>query len=172
MALPPRGGFDAILVVVEKLSKSLVLVPINTTVTAKETARLYFNNVYCRHGGARMIISDRDIRFTGAFWKELHRLLQVKLAMSSSFHPETGGQTERANRTMEEMIRHYVSHRQDDWHHLLPALKFAYNSSKHRATGASPFYTCTGRHPLKFDEILLRPLSSKSFAMVHEVLSM
>jgi Integrase zinc binding domain len=172
MDLPPSGGFDAILVVLHKLSKSLVLVPTNTTVTAKETARLYFNNVYCRHGLARNIISDRDVRFTGTLMQELHRLLQVKLAKSSSFRPETDGQTERANKTMEEMIRHYVSHRQDDWHHLLPALEFAYNSSKHRATGTSPFYTSAGRHPLKFDEMLLGPPSSKSLSVVHEVLSM
>jgi hypothetical protein len=65
-----------------------------------------------------------------------------------------------------------VSHRQDDWHQLLPALEFAYNSSKHRATGTSPFFTSTGRHPLKFDEILLGPPSSKSPSVVQEVLSM
>jgi hypothetical protein len=92
--------------------------------------------------------------------------------MSSSFHPETDGQTERANRTMEEMVRHYVSHRQDDWDQLLPALEFAYNTSKHRATGVSPFYTCTGRHPLKFDEIILGPPSSKSPSVVQEVQDM
>jgi transposase InsO family protein len=130
MALPPSNGFDAILFVVDKLSNSIVLIPTKTTVTAKETDRLYFNHVYCRHGLARKIISDRDVRFAGTFWHELHRLLQVKLAMSSSFHPETDGQTERANRTMEEMVRHYVSHRQDDWDQLLPALEFAYNTSK------------------------------------------
>jgi hypothetical protein len=169
MALPPSNGFDAILVVVDKLSKSIFLIPTKTTVTAKATARLYFNYVYCRHGLARNIISDRDMRFTGAFWQELHRLLQVKLAMSSSFHPETDGQTERANRTMEEMVRHYISHPQDNWDQLLLALEFAYNTSKHRATGASPFYTCTGRHPLKFDEILLGPPSSKSPSVVQEV---
>jgi Chromo (CHRromatin Organisation MOdifier) domain len=172
MALPPSSGFDAIFVVVDKLSKSIVLISTHTTVTAKETARIYFIYVYCRHGLARKVISDRDVRFTGAFWQELHRLLQVKLAMSSSFHPETDGQTERANRTKEEMVRHYVSHRQDDWHLLLPALEFAYNTSKHRATGTSPFFTCTGRHPLKFDEILLGPPFSKSPSVVHEVLSM
>jgi hypothetical protein len=82
MALPPSNGFEAILVV-DKLSKSIVLFPTTTTITAKETSRLYFKKVYCRHGLARKIISDRDVRFTGAFWQELHRLLQVKLTMSS-----------------------------------------------------------------------------------------
>jgi Integrase zinc binding domain len=64
MALHPNDGFEAILVVVYKLSKTIVLIPTNTTITAKETARLYFNYVYCRHGLARKIISDRDVRFT------------------------------------------------------------------------------------------------------------
>jgi hypothetical protein len=71
--------------------------------------------VYRLHGLPRKIISDRDVRFTGRFWQELHRLVQTKLAMSSSFHPQTDGQTERANRTLEEMLRHYVGYKQDDW---------------------------------------------------------
>jgi hypothetical protein len=100
----------------------MVLIPTVSTVFANETRRLYFNFVYCRHGLARKIVSDRDVRFTGFFWRELHRLLQVRLAMSSSFHPQTDEQTERANRNLEEMIRHYVSHRQDNWSTLLPAL--------------------------------------------------
>jgi predicted aspartyl protease/transposase InsO family protein len=168
MSLPPSGGFDAILVVVDKLSKSMVLIPTQTTVSAKETARLYFNYVYCRHGLARKVISDRDVRFTGKFWQELHKLLQVKLAMSSSFHPQTDGQTERANRTLEEMVRHYVAHHQRDWAALLPALEFAYNSSKHRATGVSPFYVCTGRNPVKFEEVLL-PTEPKTPAVGEHV---
>jgi hypothetical protein len=112
------------------------------------------------------------VRYTGAFWQELNRLLQVKLAMSSTFHPETDGKTERTNRNMEGMFRHYFSHRQDDWHLLLPALEFAFNTSKNQATGTSPFFTCTGRHPFKFDEILLGPPSSKSPSVVPEILIM
>jgi hypothetical protein len=170
MTLPPSDGFDAILVVVDKLSKSMVLVPTVTTVT-KQTERLYFDMVYCRHGLACKIISYRDVRFTSAFWQELHKLLQVRLAMSSSFHPQTDGQTERANRTLEEMIRHYVAHKQDDWARLLPALEFAYHTSKHRATGKSPFYICSGRDPVKFDE-LLTTTSSKSPAASEHVADM
>jgi RNase H-like domain found in reverse transcriptase/Integrase zinc binding domain len=138
MALPRSDGFDAILVVVDKLSKAMVLIPTVTTVTAKETARLSFDKVDCRHGLVRKIISDRDVRFTGAFWQELHKLLQVRLAMSSSFYPQTDGQTERANRTLEQMIRHYVAHKQDDWSRLLPALELACNTSEHRDTGKTP----------------------------------
>jgi hypothetical protein len=57
------------------------------------------------------------------------------------------------------MIRHYVAHKQDDWSRLLPALEFAYNTSKHRATGKTPYYVCTGREPVKFDELLLSSAS-------------
>jgi hypothetical protein len=126
LALPPSGGFDAILMVVEKLPKSIVLIPTHITVTSKDTARLYFNYVFCLQGLARKLISDRDVSFTGAFWQQQHCLLQVKLAISPSFHPETDGQTQRANRTTKEMVRHYVSHRKDDFHQLLPALEFSY----------------------------------------------
>jgi hypothetical protein len=140
---------------VDKLSKSTVLIRTQTTVSAKETARLCFNHVYCRHGLARKVISDRDVMFTGKFWQELHKLFQVKLAMSSSFHPQTDGQTEQANRTLEEMVRLYVAHHQRDWVTLLPALEFAYISSRRRATGVSLLYVGTGRNPVKFEELLL-----------------
>jgi hypothetical protein len=133
----------------------------------KRDSKVYFDKVYCRHGLARKIVSDRDVRFTGAFWQELHKLLQVRLAMSSSFHPQTDGQTERANRTLEEMIRHYVAHKEDDWSRLLPALEFAYNTSKHRATGKSPFYICTGRDPVKLDELLTTTRSKSTAASEH-----
>jgi hypothetical protein len=84
MAISPSGGFDAILVVAEKLSKSIVLIPNHTSVTAKDTARLYFNHVYCRHGLARKFISDRDVRLAGSFWQELHRLLVPALLKLSN----------------------------------------------------------------------------------------
>jgi hypothetical protein len=80
---PPSDGFDAILVALDKLSKSMVLIPTMTTVIARETARIYFDKAYCRHGLARKIISDKDVRFTGAIWQELHKLLQVRLHPSA-----------------------------------------------------------------------------------------
>jgi transposase InsO family protein len=74
-------------------------------------------------------VSDRDGRFISKFWQELFRLRQVKLAMSSSHHPQTDGQTERMSRTMEEMLWHCVSYRQNNWDEALPALEHAYNNS-------------------------------------------
>jgi hypothetical protein len=81
--------------------------------------------------------------------------VQTKLAMSSSFHPQTDGQTERANRTLEEMLRHYVGYRQDYWCDKLSYLEFAYNSAKNKATGQSPFLLNYGQEPLDFSDTLL-----------------
>jgi transposase InsO family protein len=133
MDLPKsKAGHDAILVVVDKLSKAMTLIPTNSTVSAQQVAQLFLKDAYRLHGLPFKIISDSDVRFTGKFWQELHRLVQTKLAMSSSFHPQTDGQTERAKRTLEEMLRHYVSYRQDDWCEKLAYLEFAYNSAKNK----------------------------------------
>jgi transposase InsO family protein len=115
--LPPTRPhrFDAVLVVVDRLSKMAHFMPTRTDATAPELARLVFREVVRLHGIPRTIVSDRDSRFTSRFWRALHRLLDVRLAMSTAFHPQTDGQTERMNRTLEEMLRAYVGHRQDDW---------------------------------------------------------
>jgi hypothetical protein len=81
--------------------------------------------------------------------------VQTKLAMSPSFHPQTDGQTERANRTLEEMLRHYVGSRQDDWCDKLAYLEFAYNSAKNKTTGQTPFLLNYGQEPLKLSDLLL-----------------
>jgi hypothetical protein len=102
MDLPKtKAGHDAVLVVIDKLSKAMTLIPTKSSVSAQQVAQLFLKEVYRLHGLPRKIISDRDVRLTGRFWQELHRLVQSKLAMSSSFHPQTDGQTERANRTLE-----------------------------------------------------------------------
>jgi transposase InsO family protein len=95
----------------------------------------------------RTIVSDRDTKFTSKFWQELTKILDIKLAMSTAFHPQTDGQTERANRTLETMLRAFVNQKQNNWDMLLPALEFAYNNSVNPSTGFSPFYLNTGFHP-------------------------
>jgi Integrase zinc binding domain len=109
MDLPKsKAGHDTILVVVDKLSKAMTLIPTNSTVSAQKVAQLFLKDVYRLHGLPRKMVSNRYVRFTGKFWQELHGLVQTKLAMSSSFHTQTDGQTEGANRTLEKMLRHYV----------------------------------------------------------------
>ena len=150
-----KEGYDAVMVIVCKLSKQVVFSPTTTDVSASGAAKLYVRDVYRHHGIPRKIISDRDGRFTSKFWTELHRLLDVRLAMSSAFHPQTDGQTEKANRSMEEMLRHYVSYDQKNWADLLPLLEFSYNNSVHAATGVTPFVMNTGQHPREFADLLM-----------------
>ena len=95
-----------------------------------------------------MIVSDKDTRFTSNLWKEICRLMGTSLAISLGFHPQTDGQTERANRSIEEMMRAYVGRRQNDWDERLGMMEYAYNNAVHSSLGYMPFYLCYGRHPL------------------------
>jgi Integrase zinc binding domain len=129
MELPRTpSGHDAILAIVHRLSKIVHFYPTTLDVDAVGSAKLFFNHWYRYYGFPRKIVSDRDGRFVGKFWQEFFRLTQVRLAMSSSHHPQTDGQTERTNWTMEEMLRPYVNYQQNNWDEVLPALKHAYNT--------------------------------------------
>ena len=133
------NGFDAIFVVVCRFTKMVHYIPCVTAATAPQLAKLFFREVVRHHGMPLSIVSDRDPRFTSLFWQGLWKMWGTKLAMSTAYHPQTDGQTERANRTLEDMIRHYVSSDQSDWDEHLPALEFAYNNSKQASTNMTPF---------------------------------
>ena len=152
---------DAIVVFVDKLSKLSRFIPTETTVDAREVAQVFFREIFRHHGLPKTIISDRDTKFTGNFWKELYKILNVKLALSSAFHPQSDGQTERANRTLEEMLRSYVLYDQDNWDLLLPYMEFAYNNSVNDTTGQSPFFLNSGQHPYTPWSLLSQAKSSK-----------
>ena len=143
-----RRGHDALLVVVDLYSKRAHLIPTTTDASAPETAQLFFDGVFKHHGLPLKIVSDRDSKFTSKFWKGLMRLLGTKLAMSTAFHPQTDGQTERMNKVVEEMLRTVVESRPRDWEEYLPAVEFAYNNSVHRSTGFTPFELDCGQHPV------------------------
>jgi hypothetical protein len=143
-----RNGFDAIFVVVDKYSKMIHCIPTTTTVTAVQIARIFFREIVRHHGLPSSIISDRDPRFTSSFWTELWKQIGTTLAMSTAYHPQTDGQTERANRTIEDMLRAYVEKRQTDWDEHLTAIEIAYNNSKQASTGFSPFFLNSGQHPI------------------------
>ena len=135
-----RNGHDAIVVFVDRLSKMTHFASTHTSVGAEELARLFVATIFRQHGLPTNIVSDRDTRFTSNFWKEIFRLLGTHLYMSTAYHPQTDGQTERMNRVLEETLRHYISPTQDDWDEHLPLIEFAINNSKQRSTGVSPFY--------------------------------
>lgn len=148
MDLPPSpSGSTAILVFVDKLSKYVHLVPTRKTCTAEECARLFLSNIYQYHGLPKKLISDREPRFTSEFWKAFCRRLGMKPAYSTSFHPQTDGQTERTNRVVEEVLRHFIGKDHQDWEDLLPLVQFAINNSKSSSTGETPFFLNHGTHP-------------------------
>ena len=147
-ALPrTKSGHDAIVVFVCKLTKWAIYVPTVTEVNAPRLADLFLQHVVRHHGLPRSIVSDRDPRFTSIFWQSLWNQLGTKLLMSTAFHPQTDGQTERQNRTLEENLRAYVNYQQDDWDMKLTAAELSYNTSEHASTGYSPFYLNYGYHP-------------------------
>jgi len=141
------GKYDMICVVIDQLTSMVHLIPSKQTYRATDIAELMFEAIYKLHGLPERIISDRDSLFTSKFWKRLHRLLGTELRMSSAFHPQTDGATERANRTVTQMIRQCVSPDQKDWVVKLPAIEFAINSARSSTTGFSPFQLNYGRNP-------------------------
>lgn len=141
------GENNSILVVVDKLSKYVHLIPTVKSVTAEETAKLFISHVYQYHGMPRVIISDRDTRFTSGFWRSFCKRLTLDHRYSTAFHPQTDGQTERANRVIEEVIRHFIDGTHKNWEDLLPLIAFAMNNAKSSTTGETPFYLNYGTHP-------------------------
>ena len=142
-----KDGNDAIVVFVDKLTKMIHCCPTVTTISAPQLATMFFREVIRPHGIIpSSIVSDRDPRFTSHFWSSLWSQLGTKLAMSTAFHPQTDGQTERANRTIEEMLRAYVSYEQDDWDVRLTAVEIAYNDSKQASSQFTPYYLNSGQH--------------------------
>ncbi|GJP47495.1 hypothetical protein CLOM_g6682 [Closterium sp. NIES-68] len=147
-ALPPTSsGHDAILVVVDKFSKMGHFIPTHTTARTEETAQLFVRYIISQHGIPTTLITDRDPKFTSKFWKELMSLLGTKLAMSSAYHPQTDGQTERLNQIVQQLLRAACKDEISKWDLHLPVLEFAYNNATHAATGQTPFFLCYGRHP-------------------------
>ena len=147
-ALPPTlSGFDVITVFVDKLSKMTHLVPCCTTINATEFATLYLDTVVKHHGLTTKLVSDRDARFTGHFLRELTGLMGTKQALSTAFHPQTDGQTERMNRVVEDMIRHYVGPYHDDWDKSLSLIEFAINNSWQESIQNTPFCAHQGYDP-------------------------
>ena len=139
-------GNDSIFVVVDRRSKMVIFIPTTKDVKAPGVARLFIRDVYSRFGMPKAIISDRDTKFTSLYWTTVFKLLGTTLKMSSAYHPQSDGQTERANRTMTEILRAFVHPQQDDWEEHLPLAAFAYDNSVNATTKFTPFYLNYGRH--------------------------
>ena len=121
--------------------------PTTTTVTTRGIAWLILKEVVRLHGIPESIVSDRDTKFTSIFWKEPHRLMGSKLLMSTVFHPQMDGATERANRSIAQILRTVVSNDQRDWSDKCPMVEFTINSGINTTTGYAPFKLNYGYMP-------------------------
>ena len=148
MDLPvSAGGHNAIMVIVDKLTKYVHLVPTTKESSSEDVARLFIAHVYQYHGLPKVLISDRDPRFTSGFWRSFCKQLGMQPRYSTAFHPQTDGQTERTNRVLEEVLRHFIDGEHKQWEELLPLAAFAMNNAKSSSTGETPFFLNHGCHP-------------------------
>ncbi|KAJ7958669.1 Retrotransposon protein, putative, Ty3-gypsy subclass [Quillaja saponaria] len=155
------GDLSTLLVVVDRFSKYATFIPAPKYCSAEDTAQLFFKYVVKYWGVPKNIVSDQDSRFTGTFWSELFNLLGSQLNISSSYHPQTDGQTERFNGMLEEYLRHFASVNQRNWPKLLDIAQFCFNAQKSSATNRSPFEIVTGQQPL-LPHTLDEPYTGKS----------
>ncbi|KAG2961077.1 hypothetical protein PC119_g26223 [Phytophthora cactorum] len=123
------------------------LAPVPEKVTGKHAAWLFVDDVFHHRGFPETFVSDRDPRFTAAFWQTLFQLLGMRLHMSTADHPQTDGQTERVNRVLEDTLRSVCAAAPHTWSERLPVVEFALNNAVHASTGFTPFYLNGMRHP-------------------------
>jgi hypothetical protein len=115
------------------------LIPTKTTTSAKDIAEIYVKEIVRLHGVPESVVSDRDTKFNSEFWRELSKVLGQKLLMSSAYHPQTDGASERGIQTMSQILRSVVNDYQDNWVKQLPMVEFAMNSAVNSSTGYAPF---------------------------------
>ena len=145
--LPESARMTTIFVVVDRFTKMVHFVPTEGLSTAEETAEIFINHILRLHGIPTEIVSDRGPQFVSRFWKRMLHLMKIKPCLSSGYHPQTDGQTERMNQTLEQYLRSFVSHHQDDWCALLPLAEFACNNTVNASTKLTPFFALTASHP-------------------------
>ena len=159
VGLPVQDGLDTICTVVDKATKMCHFLPCRESISAKQVAKMYWENVGKLHGIPSVIISDRDVRFTSKFWRELWRILGTDIRMGSGFHPQSSGQVEIFNKLLEQTLRCTVHQLGEsrNWVKLLPTVEFAVNNSPNRTTGYSAFFLNYGYHPLHPLQLLHSP---------------
>ena len=145
--LPEDEGFDSIITMTDRLGLNIQVVLTRGNISAEEFTQLFFDHWYCENGLPLEIVSDRDKLFISRFWRRLTQLAGVKLGMSTAFHPETDGSSERTNKTVNQCLRYHVTRNQKGWVRALPQVRFAIMNTVNKSTGFSPFQLHMGRSP-------------------------
>jgi len=138
-------GHDTIWVIVDRLTKSAHFLAMNLRMSMAKLVQLYIKEIVRLHGVPSSIVSDRDPRFTSRFWQTFKSALGSKLMMSSAYHPQTNGQSERTIQSLEEFLRTCILDHLGAWDELLPLIEFTYNNSFHASIGMAPYEALYGR---------------------------
>ncbi|GJU02361.1 putative reverse transcriptase domain-containing protein [Tanacetum coccineum] len=149
-------GYNTIWVIVDRLTKSAIFIPMRETDPMDKLARMYLKEVVTRHGMPVSIICDRDSRFASNFWRSLQNALGTNLDMSTAYHPQTDGQSERTIQTLEDMLCACAIDFGKGWVNHLPLVEFSYNNSYHASIKAAPFEALYGwkcRSPVCWTEV-------------------
>ena len=145
--LPKAGGYEVIFVVVDRFSKYGHFIPVKHPYTAKVVSEVFVKEIVRLHGYPKSIVSDRDKVLLSHFWRELFRLAGTKLNHSTTYHPQTDGQTEVVNRGVESFLRCFCGEKSKEWVKLIPWAEYWYNTTYQRSLGITPFQAVYGRLP-------------------------
>ena len=138
-------GHDVVWVIVDRLTKSEHFLVVQMTFTLEEFDRLYIREIVRLHGVPVSIVSDRDPKFTTHFWKSFQGAMGTKLMMSTAFHPQMDGQSERTIQLLEDMLRACILDLNGSWEEHLPLVEFAYNNSYRASIQMAPYEALDGR---------------------------
>ena len=145
--LPAFECHDSVVVVVDRFSKMAHFLPCSKDIDAASTAKLFLDQVFKLHGIPETIISNRGSIFTSKFWSRILELCGVKQKLSTSYHPQTDGHTEKVNQTLEQYLQANCDYKQGNWCPLFPMAEFDYNNAIQALSKQTPFFANYGYHP-------------------------
>ena len=157
LELPSSSGFDNILVIVDKLTKYTIFIPTTISITEVETAKLFFHHIISKFGIPQQVITDRDARWKGEFWKEICKRMGMIRSLTTAYHPQAYGHMGVLNQSLEIFLYAYVSPSRNVLVNYLGALALSYNTTPHTATGFAPAYLLRGYIPTMGSTLVHHP---------------